>query len=101
MAKSNADSDQMNNAMVNGDETPKWVNDVVARGWHNNILTTLDVVEPIAPIIAQFLTMMSPFARNIGQAGTVSDIAELLETSQGRQRMRQWLQNANEVETTD
>lgn len=55
--------------------------------WH----TILDVIEPIAPLVAQGLHVLQPFARLFNVGERCATWAETLETADGVNTLRQQL----------
>ena len=68
-----------------------WIEALKRRGQAPLLLTLLDVIEPIAPALAQGLWVAQPLSGlwNGGQA--VQDLAELLEEPDGIEQLRQRL----------
>jgi hypothetical protein len=62
-----------------------------ARGMQQAAGIMLDVLEPIAPIAAQLLWVAQPFAAMWGFRSAVRDLADILETPDGIESLRQQL----------
>lgn len=66
----------------------EWIEAVKARGWASHALTLLDVIEPIAPFIGQSLWVFAPVSRAIHGQTALYELANALETPQGRHALR-------------
>lgn len=75
-------------------QMPDWVAEIRQRGWHTTLLTLLDMVEPVAPIIAQGLWVGQPLADRWGapwHRHAWQDIADALESPTACATLRQHL----------
>lgn len=68
-----------------------WIERLKRRGQAPLMLTLLDVIEPIAPALAQCLWVAQPLAGLWNGAKAVQDLAEWLEEPDGVERLRQRL----------
>jgi hypothetical protein len=68
-----------------------WIAAVKERGFGHSMQTMLDVLEPVAPLAAQFLWVLQPFAGLFGARNAVHDLAHLLDTPDGVATLRQQL----------
>lgn len=68
-----------------------WIDQIKARGWGNAFSTLLDVVEPLGPLGAQLLWVAQPAMSLFGLGNTLADIAQILETPGGVERLRKEL----------
>ena len=68
-----------------------WIEAVKRRGHAPVLLTLLDVIEPIAPLLAQGLWVAQPLSGLWQGRQTMREWAECLETPQGIARLRQRL----------
>ena len=68
-----------------------WIETVKRRGQAPVLLTLLDVIEPIAPLLAQGLWAAQPLSGLWQGRRTVQEMAECLETPEGIARLRQRL----------
>ena len=73
-----------------------WIETARRRGNANLLLSLLDVVEPIAPVLAQGLLVAEPLALLWGGGGALRALAEQLEEPDGLEALRQQL--ADEAE---
>lgn len=65
-------------------------------GWGDALLTVLDLIEPVGIVGAQFLYVVQPMARLMGdRQGEISTLAGLLETPEGFASLRQILSDEN------
>ncbi len=70
-----------------------WIERLKRRGQAPLMLTLLDVIEPIAPALAQCLWVAQPLAGLWNGAKAVQDLAERLEEPNGVEQLRQLLSN--------
>ena len=71
-------------------------------GLGDALLTALDVIEPIGAIGAQVLYVTQPMARLLGDyRSETTALAQLLETPEGIQTLRQMLETAEDVPHKD
>lgn len=77
--------------MENPDRFPPWIDKLKGRGGAPYALLTLDVIEPIAPVLAQGLWMAQPLAGLWGGREDLRDLAELLEAPDGIAGLRRRL----------
>lgn len=68
-----------------------WIETVKRRGQAPVLLTLLDVIEPIAPLLAQGLWAAQPLSGLWQGRQTVQELAEWLEAPDGIARLRQHL----------
>ena len=80
----------MNQKMPSSDWSD-WIEALKRRGQAPALLTLLDVIEPIAPALAQGLWAAQPLAGLWHGRQAVHDLAELLETPDGIERLRRRL----------
>lgn len=66
----------------------EWIEAVKARGWASHVLTLLDVIEPIAPFVGQSLWVFAPLSRAFQGQSALNELANALETPQGRRALR-------------
>lgn len=59
------------------------------------MLSALDVMEPIAPLLAQMLWVAQPTAGLFGSTSSLAQLAETLETPEGVAQLRQQLQETD------
>lgn len=71
--------------------TPHWIESTKQRGYSQLMVTVLDIIEPIAPLVAQGLWVAQPFAGLVFSHTTIKSLAETLEDPDGVSRLRQWL----------
>lgn len=64
---------------------------IKARGWQGAARSFLDIIEPVAPIMSQFLLVMQPMAGIINAQNAIADLAQALDTSDGIETLRQQL----------
>jgi hypothetical protein len=63
-------------------------------GWGDALLAALDLIEPVGIVGAQFLYIVQPMARLMGdRQGEISTLAGLLETPEGFATLRQMLES--------
>ncbi len=76
-------------------EDPKrisaWIDSLKVRGGAPYALLTLDVIEPLAPVLAQALWMAQPLAGLWDGRDAVRDLAQLLEAPDGIDQLRRRL----------
>ncbi len=77
--------------MENPYRFPTWIDKLKVRGGAPYALLTLDVIEPIAPVLAQGLWMAQPLAGLWNGRQDLRDLAELLEAPDGIARLRRRL----------
>ena len=77
--------------MENPYRFPTWIDKLKVRGGASYALLTLDVIEPIAPVLAQGLWMAQPLAGLWNGRQDIRDLAELLEAPDGIARLRRRL----------
>ena len=77
--------------MENPYRIPDWIDRLKGRGGAPYALLTLDVIEPIAPVLAQVMWMAQPLAGLWGGRQDARDLAELLEAPDGIDRLRRRL----------
>ncbi|MYD09082.1 MAG: hypothetical protein F4X02_03470 [Chloroflexi bacterium] len=77
-------------------QPPAWIETAKRRGNADLLLSLLDVVEPIAPVLAQGLLVAEPLALLWGGGGSLRALAEQLEEPGGVEALRQQL--ADEAE---
>lgn len=77
--------------MENPYRFPTWIDKLKVRGGAPFALLTLDVIEPIAPVLAQGLWMAQPLAGLWNGRDDVRDLAELLEAPDSIARLRRRL----------
>ena len=77
--------------MENPYRFPTWIDKLKVRGGAPLALLTLDVIEPIAPVLAQGLWMAQPLAGLWNGRQDLRDLAELLEAPDGIARLRRRL----------
>jgi len=59
------------------------------------LLWLLDVIEPLGLLAAQAMWCAAPFAGALGQRQALADLAQALETPEGRARLRHHLSAAD------
>lgn len=72
-------------------QSSDWIDQAKQRGYGQVIDVLLDVIEPIAPIIAQGLWVAQPLAGLWGQSNALQLLAETLEDPDGVTLLRQCL----------
>lgn len=75
---------------------PEWISELRARGWANAALTVLDVLEPFGALGAQLLYVTSPTLGVLGWRNPAEGLAQALETPEGIEQIRRWLQDSAE-----
>lgn len=84
-----------NDAILRGMDTQNqhsdWIKRVKRRGNANLLLSLLDVIEPIAPVLAQGLLVAEPLALLWGGGGALRSLSERLEEPGGLEALRQQL----------
>lgn len=68
-----------------------WIESLKRRGYAPVLLTLLDVIEPIAPALAQGLWAAQPLAGLWHGRQAAQDLAELLEAPDGIEQLRRRL----------
>lgn len=68
-----------------------WIGQIKARGWGNAFSALLDVIEPLGPLGAQLLWVAQPAMGLFGLGNMLADIAQILETPGGVERLRRAL----------
>ncbi len=68
-----------------------WLAKAKQKGYNQWLLVFLDVVEPIAPILAQGLWVAQPLSNLWGGTSAIQHLAEMLETPDGIDHLRQRL----------
>lgn len=76
---------------MDDESVPAWVNRAQAHGWNSTLLWALDAFDPLGIWFAQALFALYPFARILGADEAWQDIAQALETPEGRNQLRHWL----------
>ena len=72
-------------------EIARWIETAKARGSAPHLLALLEVIEPLAPALAQGLLVAQPLA-NLWRAGDAfRELADLLEAPEGLRELRQRL----------
>lgn len=66
---------------------------IKARGWQDAARAFLDIIEPIAPIVSQLLWVLQPAGHIIDVGDDLKQLADLLETAEGVQTLRQSLED--------
>lgn len=69
-----------------------WIIAARERGWGTVMLSALDIVEPVAPVLAQVLWVVQPTAALFGGTHALEKFAEALETPEGVADLRAQLQ---------
>ena len=69
----------------------KWVDSLKARGFAGAFTVILDVIEPFAPIAAQMMHVVHPVSGAFGMRQMVGDLAQLLDTPDGIDQLRDQL----------
>ncbi len=77
---------------------PEWIVELRVRGWTNAALMALDVLEPFGALSAQLLYVTSPTLGVFGWRSPAEDLARALETPDGIEQLRHWLQDSVEGE---
>ena len=72
-------------------EQSTWVETARRRGSAPLLLSLLDAIEPIAPVLAQGLLVMEPLALLWGGGGALRALSEQLEEPGGLEALRQQL----------
>ncbi|GAB5493958.1 MAG: hypothetical protein Phog2KO_41730 [Phototrophicaceae bacterium] len=72
-------------------DTQSLINAIKLRGWQDATSSVLDIIEPIAPILSQFLWVVQPISTVLDADTIVSELAETLDTPQGIESLRQQL----------
>ena len=72
-------------------QVSNWIESAKRRGQVPLVLTVLDVIEPIAPALAQGLLVAQPLASFLPGAAGFRELADLLEEPDGIQVLRQQL----------
>lgn len=72
-------------------DTQSLINAIKLRGWQDVTCSVLDIIEPIAPILSQFLWVVQPVSSVVGADTIVRELAETLDTPQGLESLRQQL----------
>ncbi len=70
---------------------PDWIERTKGRGQAPLLLSLLDAIEPIAPVLAQGLLVMEPLALLWGGGGALRALAEQLEEPDGLTALRRQL----------
>ncbi len=70
---------------------PDWIERAKGRGQAPLLLSLLDAIEPIAPVLAQGLLVMEPLALLWGGGGALRALAEQLEEPDGLTALRRQL----------
>ena len=73
-----------------------WIARAKRRGQAPALLTLLDAIEPLVPLLAQSLWVAQPLAGLWNGAPPLGALAELLEDRQGIERLRQRLMQAED-----
>ena len=68
-----------------------WIEKVKQRGYGQWVYVLLDVIEPIAPLVAQGLWVAQPLVGLWDQSDTLQMLAETLEDPDGIAQLRQYL----------
>jgi site-specific recombinase len=68
-----------------------WVTQARERGYHDTLLSLLDVLEPFAPVVGQWLLVAAPVAGLFGQRQAFQDLSQLLDTPEGVRHLRHLL----------
>ena len=69
----------------------QWVNTLKVRGLAGAFTVVLDVIEPFAPIAAQMMHVVHPVSGAVGMRQVVGDLAQLLDTPDGIDQLRDQL----------
>ncbi len=70
---------------------PEWARQLQARGWGSSLSIALDVVEPLAPLLAQGVWVAQPVLGLWLKRELLADLAHTLETPGELERVRQAL----------
>ena len=77
--------------MESQNQPPAWIETAKRRGKADLLLSLLDAIEPIAPVLAQGLIVAEPLALLWGGGGALRALAEQLEEPGGVEALRQQL----------
>lgn len=72
-------------------ETQSLIDMIKQRGWQGASRTALDVIEPIAPLVSSVLWVVQPVSTIFGAQKTVGTLANLLDSPQGIEQLREQL----------
>ncbi len=72
-------------------DTQALVSLIKARGWQDASRTLLDVLEPIAPLVSQFLWVVQPLSSVIEAQDFVGNLAKTLDSPDGIDDLRKQL----------
>ncbi|MCY4071182.1 MAG: hypothetical protein OXG60_07775 [Chloroflexi bacterium] len=78
-------------SMENPYRFPAWIDKLKVRGGAPLALLALDVIEPLAPVLAQGLWMAQPLAGLWNGRDDIRDLATLLEAPEGIEGLRRRL----------
>ncbi len=70
-----------------------WIIAARERGWGDVMESALEMVEPVAPVLAQLLWVVQPTAALFGSTDELTQFAEALETPEGVAALREQLQD--------
>ena len=77
--------------MESQNQPPDWIETAKRRGKADLLLSLLDAIEPIAPVLAQGLLVAEPLSLLWGGGGALRALAEQLEEPGGVEALRQQL----------
>ncbi|GAB1420676.1 hypothetical protein MASR2M15_07870 [Anaerolineales bacterium] len=69
----------------------QWLEALNSRGWSHTAQSVLDIIEPVAPVLAQMLWISQPMGGIFGKGQLLADIAHLLESKEGISEIRSHL----------
>jgi site-specific recombinase len=73
-----------------------WVRQAKERGYHDTLLSLLDVLEPFAPVVGQWLLVAAPAAGLFGHRQAFHDLSQLLDTPDGVRQLRHLLSDEHD-----
>jgi len=73
-------------------EPHPWIVAARQRGWGEVMVSALDMVEPVAPVLAQMIWVVQPTVSLFGSTQEWAQFAEALETREGVAGLRKQLQ---------
>jgi len=82
--------------MNKDDPMRTWIEGIKGRGWQGAAQSILDVIEPIAPLVAQVLLVFQPISGVMGGDKVVTTLVEALHTPEGIAQLRQQLSDDEE-----
>lgn len=80
---------------INETPIPDWIVAARARGWHETLLTVLDLLEPLGPLAAQVMWVMQPAASIFGGSPIAAQLAQALEDPAALAELRDQLKTGS------